>query len=81
MVTGPVRTRIDILARRGRATLERMLGLAGAPHEQRPTHERLVEVVTELWEERAAIREYLAGKRRREAEGLALDDVADLVLR
>jgi hypothetical protein len=37
--------------------------------------------VTELWEERAAIREYDGGKRRVDAERLALDDVADVVLR
>ena len=42
---------------------------------------RTVEDVTELWNERAAIREYEGGKRRREAEQLALDDVADVVLR
>lgn len=42
---------------------------------------RTVEDVTELWNERAAIREYHGGKRRKEAEMLALDDVADVVLR
>lgn len=42
---------------------------------------RTVEDVTELWNERAAMREYEGGKRRKEAEHLALDDVADEVLR
>lgn len=42
---------------------------------------RTLEDVTELWNERAAHREYDGGKSRREAESLALDDVADLVLR
>jgi len=42
---------------------------------------RSIEDVTELWHERAAIREYEAGKKRRDAERLALDDVADVVLR
>lgn len=42
---------------------------------------RTVDDVTELWNERAAIREYLGGKSRKEAERLALDDVADEVLR
>lgn len=42
---------------------------------------RTVDDVTELWHERAAIREYDGGKRRKEAEQLALDDVADVVLR
>lgn len=42
---------------------------------------RTVDDVTELWNERAAIREYDGGKRRKEAEQLALDDVADVVLR
>lgn len=42
---------------------------------------RTVDDVTELWSERAAIREHEGGKRRREAEQLALDDVADVVLR
>lgn len=42
---------------------------------------RTVDHVTELWHERAAIREYDGGKRRKEAEQLALDDVADVVLR
>lgn len=37
--------------------------------------------VTELWNERAAIREFEGGKRRKDAERLALDDVADVVLR
>lgn len=41
---------------------------------------RTVEDVTELWHERAAIREYEGGKRRKEAEQLALDDVANIVL-
>jgi hypothetical protein len=41
---------------------------------------RTVEDVTELWHERAAIREYDGGKRRKEAEQLALDDVANIVL-
>lgn len=42
---------------------------------------RTIEDVTELWNERAAIREFEGGKRRKEAEALALDDVADVVLR
>lgn len=42
---------------------------------------RTIEDVTELWNERAAIREYEGGKKRAEAERLALDDVADVVLR
>lgn len=42
---------------------------------------RPIEDVTELWHERAAIREFEGGKRRVEAERLALDDVADTVLR
>jgi len=42
---------------------------------------RTIEDVTELWHERASIREYEAGKRRVDAERLALDDVADVVLR
>jgi hypothetical protein len=42
---------------------------------------RTVDDVTELWTERAAIREYDGGKRRREAEYLAMDDVADIVMR
>jgi hypothetical protein len=37
--------------------------------------------VTELFEERAAHREYDAGKKRADAERLALDDVANVVLR
>ena len=42
---------------------------------------RTIEDVTELWHERAAIREFEGGKRRVDAERLALDDVADVVLR
>ncbi len=42
---------------------------------------RPIEDVTELWEERAAHREFDGGKRRVDAERLALDDVADVVLR
>lgn len=42
---------------------------------------RTLEDVTELWHERAAIREFEAGKKRVDAERLALDDVADVVLR
>lgn len=42
---------------------------------------RSIEDVTELWHERAAIREYDGGKPRAIAERLALDDVADVVLR
>jgi hypothetical protein len=42
---------------------------------------RTLDDVTELWNERAAIREYDGGKTRRDAEQLALDDVADMVLR
>lgn len=37
--------------------------------------------LAELWNERAAHREYDAGKKRADAERLALDDVADVVLR
>jgi hypothetical protein len=42
---------------------------------------RTIEDVTELWNERAAIRQYCGGKPLKEAERLALDDVADVVLR
>jgi hypothetical protein len=42
---------------------------------------RTIDDVTELWNERAAIREWDGGKSRKEAERLALDDVADMVLR
>lgn len=42
---------------------------------------RQVYGIVELWVERAAIREYDGGKSRRDAERLALDDVADVVLR
>ena len=42
---------------------------------------RTIEDVTELWHERAAHREFDAGKPRAVAERLALDDVADVVLR
>lgn len=37
--------------------------------------------VTEIWNERAAIREYEGGFKRRVAESSALDDTADIVLR
>ena len=42
---------------------------------------RSIEDVTELFQERAAHREYDGGKKRKDAERLALDDVADVVLR
>lgn len=42
---------------------------------------RTIEDVTELFIERAAIREYDGGKKRADAERDALDDVADVVLR
>jgi hypothetical protein len=42
---------------------------------------RTLAYVTEEFEERAAIRQYEGGKSRQEAERLALDDVADVVLR
>lgn len=42
---------------------------------------RTLEDVTELFIERAAIREYDGGKKRVDAERDALDDVADVVLR
>lgn len=42
---------------------------------------RTIEDVTELWHERAAIREYEGGRSRRDAERDALNDVADVVLR
>ena len=42
---------------------------------------RSMDDLTEMFEERAAIREFEAGKRRRDAEGLALNDVAGIVLR
>jgi hypothetical protein len=42
---------------------------------------RTIEDVTELFEERAAIREYMGGAKRRDAETAALNDVADVVLR
>lgn len=41
---------------------------------------RTLDDVTELWHERAAIREYDAGKSRKDAERDALDDVANIVL-
>lgn len=42
---------------------------------------RTLDDVTELFHERAAIREYDGGHQRRDAERDALDDVADMVLR
>lgn len=42
---------------------------------------RQVYDVVELFHERAAIREYEGGNRRVDAERLALDDVANVVLR
>jgi hypothetical protein len=42
---------------------------------------RTFDDVAELWNERAAHREYDAGMRRVDAERRALDDVADVVLR
>lgn len=42
---------------------------------------RTLEDVTEPWTERAAIREYDGGMKRREAESIAEDDVANAVLR
>lgn len=41
---------------------------------------RTLDDVTELWNERAAHREYDGGKSRKEAEMLALDDVANMLL-
>lgn len=41
---------------------------------------RTLDDVAEAWEEQAAIREYLGGKSRKEAESLALDDVANMLL-
>jgi len=41
---------------------------------------RTIDDVTEIWHERAAMREYDAGKPRKEAESLALDDVANVLL-
>lgn len=41
---------------------------------------RTFDDVAELWHERAAHREYDAGKSRKEAEQLALDDVANMLL-
>lgn len=41
---------------------------------------RLLDEVIEIWHERAAIREYLGAKRRKEAEQLALDDTANVLL-
>ena len=41
---------------------------------------RTVDDVTELWNERAAMREHEAGKSRKDAEQLALDDVANVLL-
>jgi hypothetical protein len=42
---------------------------------------RTLAYVTEEFEYRAAIREFEGGKSRKDAERLALDDVADVVLR
>lgn len=42
---------------------------------------RTLDDVTELWNERAAIREFEGGHSRRDAERDALNDVADVVLR
>lgn len=42
---------------------------------------RQVYDVVELWHERAAIREFEGGKKRKDAERDALDDVANEVLR
>lgn len=42
---------------------------------------RTLDDVTELWNERAGIREYCGGKSRVDAERAALNDVADVVLR
>lgn len=42
---------------------------------------RTIDDVTELWNERAAIREFEGGASRRDAERDALDDVANVVLR
>jgi hypothetical protein len=42
---------------------------------------RTLEDVIELWNERAAIRQFCGGKSLKDAERLALDDVADVVLR
>lgn len=41
---------------------------------------RSIDDVLELWAERAAIREYDGGMKRREAERAAEDDVAGMVL-
>ena len=41
---------------------------------------RPLDEVVEVWNERAAIREYLGGKQRKEAEQLALDDTANVLL-
>lgn len=41
---------------------------------------RTLDDVAEFWHERAAIREYDGGKSRKEAEMLALDDVANMLL-
>lgn len=41
---------------------------------------RSLDDVTELWNERAAHREYDGGKSRKDAESLALDDVANMLL-
>lgn len=42
---------------------------------------RTIDDVTELFHERAAIREFEGGATRRDAERDALNDVADMVLR
>ena len=41
---------------------------------------RSIDDVTELWNERAAIREFEGGKKRKEAERDAIDDAANVVL-
>ena len=41
---------------------------------------RSIDDVTELWNERVAIREFEGGKKRKEAERDAIDDVANVML-
>jgi hypothetical protein len=41
---------------------------------------RTIDDVTELFEERAAIRQYVGGATRKDAESAALDDVANMLL-
>jgi hypothetical protein len=73
---GDLLASLDEMAKtpRGRQQRDRLLLMA-------KKSKRQVYDVVELWNERAAIREFCGGKSRKDAERLALDDVADVVLR